>query len=52
MPFTIKVQLIYKYPKDKTITIIFKNSDWFKQRRLIIASNNIDLGEAISLENE
>jgi hypothetical protein len=27
MPFTIKVQLIYKYPKDRTITTVFKNSD-------------------------
>ena len=27
MPFTIKVQLIYKYPKDKTIAIVFKNSN-------------------------
>ena len=52
MPFTIKAQLIYKYFKDKTIIIIFKNSNRSKQRRLIIASNNIDLGEAISLENE
>jgi hypothetical protein len=30
MPFTIKAQLIYKYPKDGTITTVFKNSDWFK----------------------
>ena len=27
IPFTIKAQLIYKYPKDRTITAIFKNSN-------------------------
>jgi hypothetical protein len=27
MPFIIKVQLIYKYLKDGTITAIFKNSN-------------------------
>jgi hypothetical protein len=52
MPFTIKAQLIYKYPKDRTITAVFKNSDRSKQGRLIVASDNIDLGEATSLENE
>jgi hypothetical protein len=30
MPFTIKAQLIYKYPKDKTITAVFKNNNQFK----------------------
>ena len=43
---------MYKYSKDRTIIIIFKNSNRFKQGRLIIASNNINLGEAISLENK
>jgi hypothetical protein len=27
MPFTIKVQLTYKYPKDRTIAAVFKNSN-------------------------
>jgi hypothetical protein len=27
MPFTIKAQLTYKYPKDRTITAVFKNSN-------------------------
>jgi hypothetical protein len=27
IPFTIKAQLTYKYPKDRTITAIFKNND-------------------------
>jgi hypothetical protein len=27
MPFTIEAQLTYKYPKDRTITTVFKNSD-------------------------
>jgi hypothetical protein len=52
MPFTIKAQLIYKYPKNRTITTVFKNSDRSKQGRLIITSDNIDLGEAISSENK
>jgi hypothetical protein len=30
IPFIIKAQLIYKYPKNKTITIVFKNSNRFK----------------------
>ena len=52
MPFTIKAQLTYKYPKDETIAAIFKNSDQSKQGRLIVASDNIDLGKATSSENE
>jgi hypothetical protein len=27
MPFIIEVQLIYKYLKDRTIAVIFKNSN-------------------------
>jgi hypothetical protein len=27
MPFTIKIQLMYKYLKDRTITTVFKNSN-------------------------
>ena len=27
IPFTIKVQLIYKYLKDRTIVAVFKNSN-------------------------
>jgi hypothetical protein len=30
IPFTIEVQLIYKYFKDGTIAAVFKNSDRFK----------------------
>jgi hypothetical protein len=52
MPFIIKAQLIYKYPKDRTIAAIFKNSNRSKQGRLIVASDNIDLGKATSSENE
>ena len=52
MPFTIKAQLIYEYPKDGTITAVFKNSDRSKQGRLIVTGNDIDLGKATSSENE
>ena len=52
MPFTIKAQLIYKYSKDRTITIVFKNSDRSKQGRLIVASDNINLGKATGSENK
>jgi hypothetical protein len=52
MPFTIEAQLTYKYPKDGTIAAVFKNSDWSKQGRLMVASDDVDLGEATGSENE
>ena len=52
IPFTIEAQLTYEYPKDGTVTAVFKNSNRFKQGRLIVAGDDIDLGKATGLENE
>ena len=52
MPFIYETQLTYKYFKDKTIIIVFKNNNQIKKKRVIIINDDVDLSEVINLKNE